>query len=72
MNSSIRFMKKEEVIFAFFVNKSSTHLSLEIIIQRASKLHNDMFVNKLVNMRLNLTKHNIILLYVYLFKNIFI
>ena len=56
----------------FLVIKSSTSLSLELIIQRASKLHNDMFANKLVNMRLNLTRHIILYFYMYTFLKIYL
>ena len=56
----------------FLVIKSSTSLSLELIIQQANKLHNDMFVNKLVNMRLNLTRHIILYFYMYNFLKIYL
>ena len=69
---AIRFMNFFFSIYVFLVIKSSTSLSLELIIQRASKLHNDMFTNKLVNMRLNLTRHIILYFYMYNFLKIYL
>ena len=69
---AIRFMNFFFSIYVFLVIKSSTSLSLELIIQRASKLHNDMFANKLVNMRFNLTRHIILYFYMYTFLKIYL
>ena len=69
-------------MFDFLENKQSSTLKFRfdcfsrkkkcLIIKQAKFKHNNMFVNKLVNIRLDLTLYNIIFLYVYLSKYIYI
>ena len=72
-------------IFVCLVNKSNLSPNLGAIIKQVKLKHNNVFINKLmnlrlffffflknINLRLDLTIYNIIFLYVYLSKNILI
>ena len=77
MNNLSSAWEKACFIFDFLENKQSSTLKFRLdcfsrkkkglIIKQAKFKHNNIFVNKLVNIRLDLTLYNIIFLYVYLF-----
>jgi len=69
MNNSSSTRGKDLFIFVYLATKSNSSPSLSSTIKRAKLKHNNVFVNKLVNMmRLHSSIYNIILLHVYLSK----
>ena len=57
-------------IFGFLVNKPSSTPILDSIFKQIKFKHNNVSVNKLVNIKHDLTVYNVTLLYAYLSKNI--
>ena len=59
--------KKKLFIFVYLANNTNSSLSLGSTIKQAKFKHNYVFVNKLVNMRLNLTIYDDIILYFFMY-----
>jgi hypothetical protein len=59
-------------MFVYLANELSSSLSLHSTIKKAKFKHNNILVNKLVNMRLDLSIYDIIYLRVYMYTNIVI
>ena len=60
------------IIFVYLANELNSSLSLHSTIKKAKLKHNNVLVNKLVNMRLDLSIYDIIYLHVYIYTNIVI
>jgi len=58
--------KKNLFIFNFLANKPSSSPSLDSVIKQNKLKYNNVFVNKLVNIKHDLTVYNVTLLYAYM------
>jgi hypothetical protein len=52
-------------MFVYLANKPNLSPNLDLIIKRAKLKHNNVFVTKLMSLKLTLSIYNIIILYIY-------
>ena len=63
-------LEKNLFIFSFLANNPSSSPSLDLVIKQNKLKYNNVSVNKLVNIKHDLTVYNVTLLYAYMSKNI--